>query len=113
MLLLVSKLLIAFALMARLYWRPARSREMIHRWAADHHYKVLAIRTCRFFRGPFVTTKEQAVFRVVMKVEGNKQRTAWIACGGCLRGLGSHQLHLWWDDTNTNAVHTRPARASV
>jgi len=106
MLLLVGKLLMALAILARLYWRPFRSRGMIYRWAADHHYKVLAIRTCRFFRGPFVTTKEQAVFRVVMKVEGNKERIAWIACGGALRGLGSHALHVWWDHTNTATVHS-------
>ena len=107
MLLLLSKLLVASAILARLYWRPLRSRGMIYRWADDHHYKVMAIKTCRLFRGPFVTTKEQAVYRVVMKVEGNKLRTAWIACGGTLCGLGSHAVRVWWDaNSNTSPIHS-------
>jgi len=97
MLLLLGKMLMALAIIARLYWRPLRSREMIRRWAASHRYKVLAIRNCRFLRGPFVTTKEQAVYRVVMKVEGNKERVAWIACGGRLSGLASHTLLVQWE----------------
>ncbi len=97
MLLFLGKLLMASAILSRLFWRPIRSRQMIYRWAAEHRYRVLNIRSCRLFRGPFVCTKEQPVYQVVMKVEGNKQRTAWIQCGGPLCGLASHTLHVQWD----------------
>ena len=96
MLLLLGKLLVALALLARIFWRPRRSREMIYHWASQHRYKVLAMRQCRLLRGPFVTTKEQAVYKVVMKVEGNKRRTAYIACGSPLLGLGSHDMIVSW-----------------
>ncbi len=80
--------------------RSRRSEQIVQEWAQKNNYHLLDSYNLFFSSGPFFWTKskQQTVFRVLLRDENGKTRNAWILCGSWWGRLTTDDIEVRWDD---------------
>jgi hypothetical protein len=96
---LTIMLLVGIAVGA-LWWRDARSKDLLQRWAERNGYRIIRREYRFFFRGPFflTTARSQAVYYVTVEGQEGTVRNCWVRCGSWWFGLLSDQVQVRWEN---------------
>jgi hypothetical protein len=84
--------------------RKAPSR--LQAWADRHRLKIIERREPWLaWSGPFFArTTVQVVYRVVFEDEKGQRRSAWVLCGGPVRGSWVDQVDVRWDNREDSTL---------
>jgi hypothetical protein len=76
-------------------------------WAARNRLKIIErIEPCFTSRGPFTErTVSQVLYRVVVEDDKGQRRSAWVLCGGPLRGSRVDHVDVRWDQDDESSRH--------
>ena len=90
---------LVFAFGALYWWQHSRARKVVHRWAKAGAMEIVSAERRYLRAGPFTFnySREQVVFRVIVKDQEGVQRAGWICVGGGLRGVWSDKTKVIWD----------------
>jgi hypothetical protein len=86
-------------------WTEAKSSAMLHAWAEENGYTVVARKHCHIWRGPFwfTSSNHQVVFRITLRDKAGDNWTGWARCGGWFWGLMSNQVTVRLDEAPVRA----------
>ncbi len=86
-------------------WSKARSSAMLHAWAEENGYTVVAQKYCHFWRGPFwfTTSNNQVVYRITLRDKTGFDWTGWARCGSWWWGLMSNKVTVRLDEVPAKA----------
>jgi hypothetical protein len=96
---LMIMLFVVFAV-GVLWWRHARSNDLLERWAERNGYQIIRRQYRFLFRGPFflTTARGQAVYYVTVEDREGTVRNGWVRCGSWWFGLLSDQAQVQWEN---------------
>lgn len=85
---------------ASMVWTNSRAADLIHGWALGEGYRVVEMKQCWFFLGPFFlnSSKNQMVYFVTVENARGEIRHAWCRCGSWWGGLLSSKIDVRWKD---------------
>ena len=82
-----------------LYFFITRSQHLLKIWAQDNGYEIIRSEFRMFRKGPFMLSgRSQTVYRVALRDEAGRTRTAWVRCGGWFSGVFRDQVEAKWDE---------------
>jgi hypothetical protein len=81
------------------HWCFSRSAAILNQWAEESGHEILEKSFCLFCKGPFFwcTSRNQVVYRVIVRDKAGNIGRGWVACGSWWRGLFSNQAQVRWD----------------
>ena len=73
---------------------------LLNHWAHECGYRIIESHYATLFRGPFFwsSSRNQTVYRVIIKEAGGLQCRGWVRYGSWAFGLLSDQAEVRWDD---------------
>ena len=80
--------------------RSRRSEQIVQEWAQKNNYRLLDSRNMFLSPGPFFwkKSKQQTVFRVLLRDKDGNMKNAWILCGSWWGRLTVDNIEVRWDN---------------
>jgi len=80
-------------------WSRRRFRRMLDRWAANEGYEIVFLESQWFGWGPFpmICSKNNALFRIIVKSENGQMRYGWVRLSLYWWGSTKEKIEEKWE----------------